>query len=121
VPRHTHPVPSARHSRAHIRYQRERWIERRWRQAKDRYAYGWSSRPWRAAPYIHPEQARELHVASGDRWPSTWPFAKPRNQFARNLFTLCSCGICQLEEPGERARARRLWREDVARDLAEED
>lgn len=113
MPRHTHPTTRARHSRAHVRYQRDRWIGRRWRQAKDIHANGWSARPWRAGPFIHPEQAREHHLASGERWSSPWPFAKPRNCFARNLFTLCSCGMCQWEEPGRRAKERRLWQADV--------
>jgi hypothetical protein len=37
MPRRTHPRPRRKHSRAHTRHQRERYIARRWRQAKDRY------------------------------------------------------------------------------------
>lgn len=34
MPRHTNPRVRAKHARAHTRYQRERWIEKRWNRLK---------------------------------------------------------------------------------------
>jgi hypothetical protein len=41
MPRHTHPAPRAKHGRAHTRYQRQRWIERRLRRFSRDPIYRW--------------------------------------------------------------------------------
>lgn len=134
MPRHTHPPRRVTHSRAHIRYQRDRYIERRWKQAKARHGtwdlvrgrFGLPVEPSDAvreyaeqtfqAPgpvlFVHPEQARAIPAELGY---APWPFGKPRGYFARNLFCLCSCLMCsnELERIGRRSREKRLWHSDA--------
>jgi hypothetical protein len=103
LPRRTHPRPRHRHSRAHIRYQRDRYVRRRWRQAKTRYD-GWRSE------MIHPEVVRRISPPG-----SWWPFDLPRGAFARNPFNHCSCDLCTVpayERRAERRRQEQRWRRE---------
>jgi hypothetical protein len=131
MPRHTHPRPRRKHSRAHTRYHRDRYIEKRWRLAKRIYSdevavrYYWDPRligehvdiPMRnlldaleASIVIHPEVIRRLPRAA--LWPAPWPFNLDRNRFARNPFNTCSCLLCKWDKKVEptRAREKRGWR-----------
>lgn len=119
MPRSTHPQPARKHDRAELRFQYQRWIERRWRQTKDRYGYSWSAQPFRDNAYIHPEQARAVFLANNVRW-APWPFGLARNEFARNPFNHCSCAGCQGDDPRlDRARSKRRWERELL-DYAEE-
>lgn len=102
----------ARHGRAHLRHHRQRVIDRRWKQAKDHHGY-WS------LCGIHPEECRPpsdrtLPSLLLPEEESQWPFSKARNQFARNPFNQCSCGMCSRPvefRRADRRRSERLWRE----------
>jgi hypothetical protein len=101
LPRHTHPRPRRTHSRAHVRFQRDRYIRRRWRQAKDRYE------TWPRGD-VHPELIRRERPPG--HW---WPFDLPRGAFARNPFNHCSCELCSVpdyERRADRRRQQRVWR-----------
>lgn len=134
MPRHTHPRPRRKHSRAHTRYHRDRYIKKRWRLAKRMYSdefalkYYWDPRlvgehddihmrnllhALTAPTIIHPEVIR--------RWPrdavlpALWPFYLERNRFARNPFNTCSCLLCKWDKKVEptRTREKRAWRADM--------
>jgi hypothetical protein len=130
VPRHTHPRPLRKHGRDVIRFQRDRWISKRWRQSKRTHgdrsrltgwrsfdpsseeALGFAARTFQAPGarlFIHPEESRGAPESLGP----AWPFYLPANRFARNPLNLCSCGLCRSENHGRRSRERRLWRHDV--------
>src|SRR5687767_3830528 len=101
MPRHTHPRAVAKHARAHVRFQRDRSVWRRWRQAKERHD-GWCSN----AP--HPEVIRRERPPG--QW---WPFDLELGRFARNPFNLCSCDLCTApayERRADRRRRERAWR-----------
>src|SRR4051812_31166961 len=114
MPRHTHPPAVRKHPRSATRYHRDRYIARRWRQAKDRYGYRWG------AERRHPE-AVVRQPASGGRWEQVdvndWPFYWPDGFFARNPWTLCSCWMCRYDDGLSRSAEKRRWRqqEEAAR------
>jgi hypothetical protein len=133
MPRRTHPRPRRKHSRAHVRHQRERYIARRWRQAKDLYGDEfWLGSRFDGGPgpatsedvrirhmlllvghvvTMHPEDVREL-----PRWVRRrlgfWPAGLDRGRFGRNPFNTCSCVACHWEKLMEprRAQEKREWR-----------
>ncbi len=110
MPRHTHPAVRSKHSRAHIREQRDRQAARRWKQAKDRYGFSWSR-------HAHPEDQRNGLADPRDIW---WPFDLSANQLARNPFSLCSCELCSAPRWHRRAARRRqrpLWAAEIADQL----
>lgn len=101
MPRLTHPRPLRKHDRGHIRFQRERYELRRWRQARDRYD-NW------------PFGAGQPQVIAQDRTVNDWPFNLPSGRFSRNVFTRCSCELCSApahERRADRRRANRVWRQ----------
>jgi hypothetical protein len=131
MPRHTHPRPRRTHSRAHTRYHRDRYINKRWRLAKRIYSdefalkYYWDPRlvaehddvqmrnlleALDATIVIHPEVIRRLPRSAAP--PALWPFDLERNRFARNPFNTCSCLLCKWDKNVEptRARDKRAWR-----------
>ena len=135
MPRHTHPRPRRKHSRAHTRYHRDRYIKKRWRLAKRIYSddfalrYYWDPRlvgqhddiqmrnllyALDARNVIHPEVIRQLPRAAVT--PALWPFYLERNHFARNPFNTCSCALCKWSKKVEptRAREKRTWRRALA-------
>jgi hypothetical protein len=133
VPRHTHPRPRRKHSRAHSRHQRDRYIARRWRQAKDRYGdeFMLSSRLTGGPGPVTDEDIRirhllrvvghvlTMHPEDVQRLPwwvrrryDFWPAGLDRGRFARNPFNTCGCMGCHWEKLMEprRARVKRQWR-----------
>jgi hypothetical protein len=93
MPRHTYPRPRRKHSRAHTRYHRDRYISKRWRLAKRIYGddfvlkYHWDPRPvgdgqdllmrnlahaLGAPVFLHPEVVRRLPRSEAP--PAVWPF-----------------------------------------------
>lgn len=103
MPRLTHPPAVSKHSRAHLREQRNRIIDRNWGRAKARHG-----RPGE----LHPEIAR-ANPAHPDAW---WPFTLTRGELARNPFNLCSCWSCSVRPPERRRRRRRekrAWQRQV--------
>ena len=138
MPRRTHPRPRAKHPRGETRYQRERYIRKRWRLGKRLYGDDfWLSRELsRPGPveaeherlrhalgqvgpmlFVHPEVARRLEGWA--RWPALWPFSLEPGRFARNPYTRCSCGVCTWEKRFEprRAREKRAWHRRVEAEL----
>lgn len=134
MPRHTHPRPRRKHSRAHIRYHRDRYIKKRWRLAKRIYSdefmlrHYWDPRlvgenddvhmrnllhTLNARVVIHPEVIRRLPRTSPA--PALWPFYLERNRFARNPFNTCSCLLCKWDKKLEptRTREKGAWRTAV--------
>lgn len=117
MPRHTHPPARAKHSRRHTRAMRDRYVQRRWQQAKARYAH---------LTAVHPDAQRDLARQDPDRYRYRfgvtdtgtygWPFTLPDSRLARNPFTLCSCWMCSWRSVDNRRRRRaeqRAWRLDV--------
>lgn len=112
MPRLTHPRRRRKHPRAHTRAQRDRYVARRWRQAKDRYDLG----------RLHPElTTRRVGPDRQARLDSEaqWPFYLPPGCFARNLFTRCSCSLCAAPKSTDprRARERRAWTAEAQADI----
>ena len=134
MPRHTHPRARRKHSRAHVRAQRDRYIKKRWQLGKRLYGDDfWLSRDLSAPGpvdrehtqlrhalrqvgpmvFVHPEVARRLpHWL---RWQQPWPFSLEPNRFARNPYTACSCVACRSAKRADprRAREKRAWRSDL--------
>jgi hypothetical protein len=137
MPRRTHPRPRRKHSRAHTRHQRERYIARRWRQAKDRYGdeFLLSSRltggPGPVTDEdvrirhllgvvghvltVHPEAVRLLPWWVRRRY-DFWPAGLDRGRFSRNPWNTCGCVGCHWAKRMEprRAREKRAWVRDQA-------
>lgn len=106
MPRHTHPRPRRKHSRAHLRHHRGRVIAKRWRQAKLlRLTIGW------AGDDPHPEAVRR-----GDVEPLGHSvFQRPLGELdAEQAWLGCRrarCGLCHLPDAGRRAREEARWRQ----------
>src|SRR4051812_10198188 len=125
MPRRTHPNPRNKHSRAHIRYQRRRYIGKRWRAAKRVYGddFWLSRRLSETGPvpsehyelrhrlrqvdpmvFVHPEVARRFPTWLW--WARQWPFSLEPGRFARNPFNTCDCWDCGGGEGDDPPRAR---------------
>ena len=111
MPRHTHPGPVRKHSRAHLREQRSRFIVRNWGKSKRRYGYSW-------IVSLHPEVARR-QPDHPDAW---WPFDLPANVLTRNPFNRCSCEMCSVRPEHRRLRRHRedQWLRGEIAEQAEE-
>lgn len=88
MPRHTHVPVHHRHSLAHIRFHRDRWVAKRHTQYK-RLTPPWAIRqafldlPW--------GRLEDEQVLLGCR--------------------RVRCGICHIHDPGRRGRERSQWRD----------
>jgi hypothetical protein len=86
MPRHTHVRVRHRHTRAHIRFNRDRWVAKRFAQYKRLALWGLSQarldEPW---GYLEDEQA--------------WLGCR-RTQ----------CGLCHVRDAGRRSREDSGWR-----------
>ena len=139
MPRRTHPRPRRKHSRAHIRYQRDRYIRKRWQLGKRIWGDDfWLSRELsqpgpvemehdalrhllrQVGPmiFVHPEVARRLPDWAS--WAKPWPFNHEPGRFVRNPYTLCSCVNCTWSKRMDprRAREKRDWRKRMESDNA---
>jgi hypothetical protein len=130
MPRHTHPAPVRKHSRAHVRAQRERVIAKRWRFAKRRYPdralidtrrlrgleSSAASFPGTPMVFVHPDSSDPALAVL-----KRWPFSVPRGSYTRNPFPQCSCFMCTRIDHFEprRARRRRELHDIVADALSE--
>ncbi len=133
MPRTNRPRGRHNHPRAHVRAQAQRYAQRRWTDAKNRYGDYWftSTRVWvedangrqidhsqRCAPYFtHPEDARKDPGAA-----QLWVFAKSMNEYSRNFHTYCSCAGCSGEIYSDmpRSAARLNWMRDWADEMEAE-
>jgi len=107
MPRHTHPPARGGHSRAHIRFHRDRILLVRWRQAKRLLGPRYRDHPedlrYRGGPI--PRPALDL-------------FTKPLGLLADEQAWLgcrrSGCLLCEVRpDPGrERRREERRWRAD---------
>lgn len=120
MPRHTHPASRHRHDRAHIRFHRDRIIDKRWGDLK--------TRRWDGG--LHPDiiQAaipRDWKADRGWFWDlgngaagmgtGGWWFSQPKNKLSDcHPDRRCSCMMCKGAKawPGRRSRENRKWRED---------
>lgn len=88
MPRHTHVLARHRHSRAHIRFHRDRWVAKRFAQYR-RVTPPWALwRPRLNEPlgYLEDEQA--------------WLGCRRAH-----------CGLCHAKDPGRRQCEDREWRQ----------
>lgn len=140
MPRHTHPGPRRhRHTRAHVREQRDRWIGRRQRRlAREQMLRELhAERVWRgrdagppAAPPLIDELAEDLRGR-----PTSWhvaPGGVPhRGGLSQRLldgvgacgdYYDCACGHCLSDaHPSRRARAKRQTTELIDEQLRDTD
>jgi hypothetical protein len=105
VSRKTHPRIKSKHSRTHTRYHNQRWSQKRWGQAKSRYA---RLHEW------HPDLQR---ANPQEKWEAHWPFTLSGNELSRNPFNLCSCWVCSYgkeDRRTERRLSKTAWKKDWA-------
>lgn len=87
MPRHTHRSSRHRHSRAHIRFHRDRWVAKRFAQ------YRRVSPPW---------------AIWEPRLSEPWGFLEDEQAWLG--CRRARCGWCHADKPKRRARDKRAWR-----------
>lgn len=128
MPRTTHPTPKGGHSRAHVRQQRDRWINKRWKRLKngrkggdywftdDREREQIGGSAWhrtvgpKAPEFTHPDDIQ----GNAAGYPFAGPFTYERNKFSRNWETYCSCMGCsgRYFDQVPRSRTQARWQSE---------
>lgn len=124
MPRKTTPRVAAKHSRAHIRHQAQRWAMRRFRRDKATRSDAWALtthydyEPGRrdlvrisdrhAPVFVHPDTAQRNPHAHPDSW-----FARSLHEWSCNFMTYCSCrGCTHDDDPARRQKERMDWQRE---------
>lgn len=121
MPRKTHPSVRSKHTRAHIRYQRHAWANKRFNRAKRIYG------DYDTYPVLKDENGQIIRdnssldvfvhpnvVRANPRRYASFFFSRTTSEWSKNWQTYCSCLGCSKHhyDPIPRAVTDREWKDD---------